>query len=144
MSQQLALYEGTRRSAFLRPQGPAVKYGVNPISARMVTQGRRALRVGRGADQVTGARVQLCAGCREHEARYGFRVDEQTPSTERPRTLCFNCFRIELGRRQAVAERMARGWDATQTELPLSETLAQLDRRRRRAQIAARHALNLG
>lgn len=138
MSQQLALYEGTRRSAFLRPQGPAIKYGVNPLQAK--TFGRSA---GRVADRATGARVQLCAGCREREARYGFRVDEDAPSTERPRTLCFNCFRIELGRRQAVAERLARGWDATQTDLPLSETLAQLDRRRRRAQIAARHALEL-
>ena len=81
---------------------------------------------------------KLCAACRENEARYGFqRVNE--PASERPRALCFECFRVEVGRRQAVA---ARGWDANQANLPLNETLDRLDRQRRRAQIAARHALN--
>jgi hypothetical protein len=60
---------------------------------------------------------------------------------ERPRTLCFECFRVEIARRQAVAARLARGWNATQVRLPLEETLRDLTRRRRRAQIAARHAL---
>jgi hypothetical protein len=87
-------------------------------------------------------RVRLCAGCRSKEARYGFR-DEEDPVADRPRTLCFDCFRVEITRRQAVAARLARGWNATQTDLPLSETLERLDRRRRRAQIAARHALGL-
>ena len=82
----------------------------------------------------------LCAGCRAREARYGFR-DEGDPDVERPRTLCFECFRAEIGRRQAVAARLARGWNGTQTSLPLEETLESLTRRRRRAQIAARHAL---
>jgi hypothetical protein len=50
---------------------------------------------------------------------------------------------VEVGRRQAVAARMARGWNATQTSLPLADTLQRLDLRRRRAQIAARHALGL-
>jgi hypothetical protein len=36
---------------------------------------------------------------------------------------------------------MARGWNAKQVGLPLQETLQALDKRRRRAQIAARHAL---
>jgi len=84
--------------------------------------------------------AQLCAGCREREARYGFR-DAGDPAGERPRTLCFQCFRTEIGRRQAVAARLARGWNARQAALPLEETLAALTRRRRRAQIAARHAL---
>jgi hypothetical protein len=83
----------------------------------------------------------LCAGCRQHEARYGFRVEDASPAEDRPRTLCFSCFRIELDYRQAVAARLARGWNAEQVRLPLEETLRELTRRRRRAQIAARHAL---
>jgi hypothetical protein len=84
----------------------------------------------------------LCAGCRAREARYGFR-DEATDEApaERPRTLCFECFRAEIGRRQAVAARLAHGWNATQVGLPLAKTLEDLGRRRRRAQIAARRAL---
>ena len=87
-------------------------------------------------------RTVLCAGCREKEARYGFR-DDDDPMAERPRTLCFACFRVELTRRQAVAARLARGWNAEQVRLPLDETLQALSVRRRRAQIAARHALEL-
>jgi hypothetical protein len=82
----------------------------------------------------------LCAGCRAREARYGFR-DEDDPASERPRTLCFDCFRMEISRRQAVTARLARGWNAEQATLPLEETLERLSRQRRRAQIAARHAL---
>ena len=88
------------------------------------------------------SRTLLCAGCREKEARYGFQDDED-PSVERPRTLCFTCFRVEVTRRQAVKARLARGWNAEQVSLPLEETLKELTRRRRRAQIAARHALGL-
>ena len=88
------------------------------------------------------SRGPLCAGCREKEARYGFR-DEQPPTTERPRTLCFSCFRVEVLRRQAVKARLARGWNAQQVALPLEETLKELSLRRRRAQIAARHALGI-
>jgi hypothetical protein len=55
--------------------------------------------------------------------------------------LCFECFRVEVTRRQLVRERMARGWNAQQVGLPLQDTLRTLDQRRRRAQIAARHAL---
>ena len=88
-------------------------------------------------------RVVLCAGCREKEARYGFRNDDEDPTLERPRTLCFECFRVELARRQAVRARLARGWNAQQVSLPLEERLKQLTVRRRRAQIAARHALGL-
>jgi hypothetical protein len=88
-------------------------------------------------------KAPVCGGCREREARYGFRADEDDPAAERPRTLCFSCFRIEISRRQAVAARLAQGWNAEQAALPLEETLQQLTRRRRRAQIAARHALGL-
>lgn len=82
----------------------------------------------------------MCAACREAEARYGFR-DHEHPESERPRTLCFACFRAEITRRQRVAALLARGWNAEQAPLPLDDTLQELTRRRRRAQIAARHAL---
>ena len=85
----------------------------------------------------------LCAGCRAREARYGFRPEGvEAGAFDRPRTLCFDCFRVELTRRQQVRERMARGWNGQQVGLPLEDTLRALDQRRRRAQIAARHALD--
>ena len=80
----------------------------------------------------------LCAGCRAKEARYGFRDED---GLERTRTLCFECFRMEVARRQAAAARLARGWNAQQVRLPLWDTLEQVSRRRRRAQMAARRAL---
>ena len=96
------------------------------------------------ADVATAARqarsAPLCAGCREKEARYGFRT-ESDPAADRPRTLCFSCFRAEMTRRQAAADQLSRGWNADQVGLPLRETLDQLTTRRRRAQIAARRAL---
>jgi hypothetical protein len=55
---------------------------------------------------------------------------------ERPRTLCFECFRVEMIRRQESAR-------AVQVQLPLERTLETLNRRRRHAQIAARKALGL-
>jgi hypothetical protein len=96
---------------------------------------RRPLEPARGTNQ-----PRLCAGCRAKEARYGFR-EEDDPIAERPRTLCFECFRVEIHRRQAIAARLARGWNAEQVRLPLEMTLRALTTRRRRAQIAARHAL---
>jgi hypothetical protein len=89
------------------------------------------------------SRAVLCAGCREKEARYGFRDAEDDPTTDRPRTLCFSCFRVELTRRQAVQARLARGWNAQQASLPLADTLKRLTHRRRQAQMAARRALGL-
>ena len=88
-------------------------------------------------------RVVLCAACGDKEARYGF-GDEEDPTRERPRTLCFSCFRVERTRRQAVDDRLARIWNAQQVSLPLEKTLKELTHRRRRAQIAARRALGLG
>jgi hypothetical protein len=76
----------------------------------------------------------LCAACQAREARYGFRTESDDPHVDRPRALCFECFRVEIGRRQDAAR-------AVQARLPIEETLADLTRRRRRAQIAARHAL---
>ena len=99
-------------------------------------------RVGvRRATQRVGTANPLCAGCRAREARYGFRDQDDDPQLERPRTLCFECFRVEIDRRQAIAARLARGWNAEQVRLPLEQTLNELTRRRRRAQIAARHAM---
>jgi hypothetical protein len=87
---------------------------------------------------------RLCAACSAREARYGFRDEhDDDPAIERPRTLCFDCFRMEMDRRRILAAQLARGWNATQTELPLAATLETLARRRGRAQIAARRALNL-
>jgi hypothetical protein len=82
--------------------------------------------------------MKVCAGCRAKEARYGF---EGEAGEERPHTLCFECFRMEIDRRQRVAAQLARGWNAEQVRLPLADTLQELTRRRRRAQIAARHAI---
>jgi len=86
-------------------------------------------------------KLVLCAGCQAREARYGFRPDDDDPQVERPRTLCFECFRAEIGRRQEAAQ-------AIQVRLPLApaldQTLESLRRRRGRAQIAARHALDAG
>jgi hypothetical protein len=110
---QLALYGGPVAHARVRP----------PI---------------RSADR----QAPLCAGCRTREARYGFRDEADDPSALRPRTLCFDCFRMEITWRQDVAARLARGWNARQAPLPLEATLSALARRRRRAQIAARHALD--
>jgi hypothetical protein len=94
----------------------------------------------RTARHQAAPQAPVCAGCRAREARYGFR-DEADPQADRPRTLCFDCFRMEIGRRQDVAARLARGWNAEQVGLPLEETLRRLTQRRRRAQIAARHAI---
>ena len=100
-------------------------------------------RISRPAFVEQRSPIVLCAGCREKEARYGFRNEEEDPVMDRPRTLCFSCFRVELTRRQAVKARRARGWNAEQASLPLEETLKELTHRRRRAQIAARHALGI-
>jgi len=113
-TRQLALYDvpGMRRA---------------PARARLDTQDRH---------------TRLCAGCRAKEARYGFRPEGiEAAAAERPRTLCFECFRAEIDRRRQVAEQLARGWNASQVGLPLEDTLNELSLRRRRAQIAARHAL---
>ena len=99
------------------------------------------LRVRAVAMRRAATEPPLCAGCRSREARYGFRLDDDVDPLDRPRTLCFECFRMELGRRQAAAAQLARGWNAEQEPLPLEDRLNALNRRRRRAQIAARHSL---
>ena len=106
---------------------------------------KRARRTGEATEPGRGRSDKaLCAACREREARYGFRDrKDDDPTVPRPKTLCFDCFRMEIDRRRAAAEHLARGWNATQAELPLAGKLEETTRRRRRAQIAARHALGL-
>jgi len=104
---------------------------------------RRGAAVDARLDQ-QGRQMPLCAGCRAKEARYGFRPEGvEGAGVDRPRTLCFDCFRVEIDRRRRVAEQLARGWNACQVGLPLEDTLHELSLRRRRAQIAARHALGI-
>jgi hypothetical protein len=96
----------------------------------------------RGLAPPRAVRRPVCAGCREREARYGFSEEEGAdPLESRPRALCFECFRTELDRRHAVPARVPRGWTGQQVALPLEERLKELSRRRRHAQMAARHAL---
>ena len=114
---------------------------------QLALYGKQA-RIGRTGDRRPEThdkrwRAPVCSGCRTREARYGFRDEHADPSAIRPRTLCFDCFRMEIDWRQDVAARLARGWNAAQVRLPLDATLNALTRRRRRAQIAARHALEL-
>ncbi|MEQ1757027.1 MAG: hypothetical protein ABL986_01830 [Vicinamibacterales bacterium] len=120
MAQQLALYRGSHRTSTAPVARPTEPRQARPRRART-----------------------LCAGCRAKEARYGFRSGEEAGPADRPRTLCFDCFRMELSYREAIAQRLSRGWNGTQADLPLAEKLAGADRQRRRAQIAARHALGL-
>ena len=128
---QLALYDDslqTERRAAIHPR-------------------RHDIREPKGRRQEDSAR-RMCAACRAREARYGF-GDAADPQVERPRTLCFECFRMEIERRQTVAARLARGWNAKQEDLPLAALgnsatkYDELRKRRGRAQIAARKALAL-
>ena len=123
--QQLPLYDGSS------PRGSALQENRAHRGNRRSTRAR------------AGEQTPMCAACRAREARYGFndRQDDD-PLVGRPNTLCFDCFRMEIDRRQAITAQLARGWNATQASLPLAGRLDALRRRRRRAQIAARHALD--
>ena len=130
MAAQLALYELDRRvTPAAAPRQPE-RRRPHPSIAR---EGGVA-RVGRTTDRRAGP--VLCAACHAREARYGFRAEQDDPQLDRPRTLCFECFRLEMGRRQEAAR-------ATQVQLPLDQRIDALHKRRRRAQIAARKALGL-
>jgi hypothetical protein len=111
-----------------------------PVKGRAATAGRAATE------------PVLCAACRAREARYGFRGDADDPQADRPRTLCFECFRAEIARRQEAAQavqgrlplaphRAGPGGGVRDGDPALKQTLDSLSRRRRRAQIAARRAL---
>ena len=116
---------------------------VQEVPARPELTRRARPELGRRAPRLA---TKVCAACRSKEARYGFRQEQDIdPSSGhgagRPNTLCFECFRMEIDRRQRVAAQLARGWNAEQVRLPLTDTLKELTIRRRRAQIAARHAI---
>ncbi len=142
-SRQLALNLPKRRPAGAADDGWTNTRGVRrgARAQQAAPRGRQAAPRGQQAAPRGQQSAPLCAGCRQNEARYGFRVDGAEAPDDRPRTLCFTCFRVELDYRHAVAARLARGWNAEQVRLPLDDTLRDLSRRRRRAQIAARHAL---
>ena len=102
-------------------------HGAGTSAGRLTVSNWRSMAERRGVPRAvprrdTPLQSPLCAGCRAREARYGFR-DEAHPEVDRPRTLCFDCFRMEIGRRQAVAAHLARGWNAAQVRLPLDDTL---------------------
>jgi hypothetical protein len=128
MAAQLALYELDRRTTPEAPRTPERRRTHPGVTRSGVA------RVGRTTDRRAGP--VLCAACHAREARYGFRTEQDDPQLDRPRTLCFECFRLEMGRRQEAAR-------AVQVALPLEERLKAIDLRRRRAQIAARRALGL-
>jgi hypothetical protein len=128
MAAQLALYELDRRTTVTGSHVPERRRPYRePIRSGVA-------RVGRSSDRRAG--MVLCQSCHGREARYGFRGEHDDPQLDRPRTLCFECFRLEMGRRQEVAR-------AIQVQLPLDERLDAIHKRRRRAQIAARRALGL-
>jgi hypothetical protein len=131
---------GVRRGALAQQAAPRGQQGA-PRGQQAAPRGQQGAPRGRQGAPRGRQSAPLCAGCRQNEARYGFRVDGAEAPDDRPRTLCFTCFRVELDYRHAVAARLARGWNAEQVRLPLDDTLRELSRRRRRAQIAARHAL---
>ena len=73
---------------------------------------------GPGPRRRNGAGIgPLCAGCRAKEARYGFRPDRaqvEASGIDRPRTLCFDCFRMEIDRRQPMAAAAGPGLEREQ------------------------------
>ncbi len=72
----------------------------------------------------------LCAGCRQRPARFQYRGHVKA---DRSHTLCFQCYRAAMDRvRRGVRPPVPSAADTRYEELA---------RRRRRAQIAARHAL---
>ena len=76
------------------------------------------------------------------EARYGFRDDpDDDPRLERPRTLCFGCFRVELSRARPWPREWHEGGTARRSRCHWPRRSKTSNLRRRRAQIAARHAL---
>jgi hypothetical protein len=130
MAAQLALYEPDRRTHTSGDSDSHQPERRRPF-AEPVHSG--VARVGRTSDRRAG--TILCQSCHGREARYGFRT-QHDPELDRPRTLCFECFRLEMSRRQEAAR-------AIQVQLPLEQRLDAIHKRSRRAQIAARHALGL-
>lgn len=78
----------------------------------------------------------LCAACRDRHARFHYRG---VVKADRAHTLCFRCFRAELNRQRVRRTLIAPA--VTERLLPVEERERLLARRRRRAQIAARHVM---
>ncbi len=73
----------------------------------------------------------LCAACRQRPARFQHRGRVRA---DRSHTLCFQCYRAAMDRAREDVRLVVRAAADTRYE--------ELARRRRRAQIAARHALD--
>ncbi len=73
---------------------------------------------------------QLCTGCRQRPARFQYRGRVRA---DRSHTLCFQCYRAAMDRAREDVRLVVR--------LTGDARYDELARRRRRAQIAARHAL---
>jgi hypothetical protein len=106
------------------------------IAHTAVTTGCRLRRVHRGG--------RLCQTCGERRAQY---IRHGIVKADRTHTLCFECFRAERNRVRARGL-AGEGWLAPlASPLPPASKMvgdraglfADLERRRRRAQIAARH-----
>lgn len=72
----------------------------------------------------------LCTGCRTRPARFQYRG---IVKADRLHTLCFQCYRAAMDRVRAANGRFPRA--------VVDDKYDDLARRRHRAQIAARHAL---
>lgn len=125
MAAQLALYEPDRRT-HTAPEDPGSRQPERrqPERRRPYAEPVHSgvARVGRATDRRAG--TILCQSCHGREARYGFSTP-QDPQIERPRTLCFECFRLEMSRRQEAAR-------AVQVQLPLDQRLDAICARRAR------------
>ncbi len=81
----------------------------------------------------------LCTSCQERQARFRYRG---VVKADRAHTLCFECYRAELNRQRTPRTLVVP--PVAQQVLPLAECQRLLDLSRRRAQIAARHAIGDG
>ena len=104
-----------------------------------------AVRGGRGTTARWGAR--LCLACGERRPLFYYRG---VVKGDRDHTLCFECYRAEVNRLRArrLTAAAAGAWMANPHPGPSKAAtdravlLADISARRRRAQIAARHALD--
>jgi hypothetical protein len=102
---------------------------------------------GGGSGRTGGRGGHRCLVCGERRSLFCHRG---VVKADRSHTLCFECYRAELNRQRARRLAEAHYWLRTSSPAPARSKLledrdglrAELDARRRRAQIAARHALD--
>jgi hypothetical protein len=102
---------------------------------------------GGGSGRIGGRGGHRCLVCGERRSLFSHRG---VVKADRSHTLCFECYRAELNRQRARRLAEAQHWLRTSGPAPARSKLigdrdglrAELDARRRRAQIAARHALD--